>query len=180
MRTVRVITIPPGHIKGIGIVQEVQEKMAEKISSENLIFLMKKISIALELFLEKVLGTKDLSGTQVYLLVYILRHHPEGTYITEVCREVGISKATVSVLIKKLREKGYLCFQNHSEDIRKKKVLPTEQLMEESKELLARVERLEQAVCEGMNPEEKEEFWKMEKKILLQLGEMEERQEVTI
>lgn len=171
IRTVRGITIPPkehsrNHRTG-------GAEMAEKIRSEEFVFLMKKISIDLELLLEKMLGTGDLSGTQVYLMVYILRHHPEGTYITELCHEIGVSKATVSVLIKKLREKGYLYFESHSEDIRKKKVMPTKKLWEESSSFLERAEEMEQTVCKGMNQQEKEKFWKLEQKLLLQLGEME-------
>ena len=44
-------------------------------------------------------------------MVYLLRHHPQGTYLTELCREIGVSKPTLSVLMKKLREKGYLTFR---------------------------------------------------------------------
>ena len=54
--------------------------------------------------LELNLKNKDMTGVQVYFLVYILRHHPQGTYLTELCREIGVSKATLSALIKKMRE----------------------------------------------------------------------------
>lgn len=105
-----------------------EEKMTEKFQAEDMLLMMKKINIDLELRLEKTLSTQNMSGTQVYLLVYILRHHPGGSYISEMCREIGISKATLSVLVKKLREKGYLYFQENPGDVRKKKVLPTEKL----------------------------------------------------
>ena len=79
--------------------------MTEEFREEELLFLMKKINIDLGARLEKDLRKQDMSGTQVYFLIYILRHHPGGTYITELCHEIGISKATLSVLVKKLREK---------------------------------------------------------------------------
>ena len=81
-------------------------KMEEDVSAEKLFFLLKKISLTLTPQLEEHLKTGDMSGVQVYFLVYILRHHPNGTYLTELCREIGASKSTLSALIKKLREKG--------------------------------------------------------------------------
>lgn len=154
--------------------------MIKEFQEEELIFLLKKISIDLEAHLEKELRKRDMSGTQVYLLVYILRHHPKGTYITELCREIGISKATLSVLVKKLREKGYLCFQENPEDIRKKKVLPTEQLAAEGGELLRQAEHMESEVCGGLDRTEKLRLLELEHKILKRLKEIENRQEVTV
>ena len=77
--------------------------MEEDISAEELFFLLKKISLTLTPQLEEHLKNGELSGVQVYFLVYILRHHPKGTYLTELCRESGMSKSTLSALIKKLR-----------------------------------------------------------------------------
>ena len=91
--------------------------MIEEFQTERLLLLLKKINIDMELRLEKALGKEDMSGTQAYFLVYILRHHPGGTYITELCHEIGVSKATLSTLAKKLREKGYLCFEENPKDV---------------------------------------------------------------
>lgn len=131
----------------------------------------------MEIRLEKALRRKNLSGTQVYFLVYILRHHPLGTYITELCREVGISKATLSVLVKKLREKGYLCFRENPGDVRKKMILPTEKLNEEGAEFLRQAERLEAEICGALEPGETQRLWELENKILTGLSETEKRQE---
>ena len=79
--------------------------MTEGFRREELLFMMKKISLNLTAQLELNLKNKGMTGSQVYFLVYILRHHPDGTYLTELCREIGVSKATLSALIKKLREK---------------------------------------------------------------------------
>ncbi|HIY00482.1 MAG TPA: MarR family transcriptional regulator [Candidatus Blautia faecipullorum] len=150
---------------------------AEKFRKDEMVFLMKKINIDLEIRLEKALRRKNLSGTQVYFLVYILRHHPLGTYITELCREVGISKATLSVLVKKLREKGYLCFRENPGDVRKKMILPTEKLNEEGAEFLRQAERLETEICGALEPGETQRLWELENKILTGLSETEKRQE---
>lgn len=82
--------------------------MEESFSTEELLYMMKKLSLNMTAQLELNLKNKSITGVQVYFLVYILRHHPKGTYLTELCREIGVSKPTLSALIKKMREKGYL------------------------------------------------------------------------
>ena len=99
---------------------------AEDQKIEELIFMMRRVGLDLSLRLEQELRHGDLSGVQVYLMVYLLRHHRDGTYLTEICKEVGVSKSTLSALLKKLRKSGYLRFEENPEDIRRKKVLPTE------------------------------------------------------
>lgn len=150
----------------------------DRYEPEDMIYMIKKINIGLENQLSKRLGNKELSGIQVYLTVYILRHHPEGTYITELCKELGVSKATLSVLIKKLREKGYLHFQEQQEDVRRKKVLPTERLLREGTEFVKRAGNVEEEVCRSLDRKEREEICRLEMKILMQLEKNKERQEV--
>lgn len=112
-------------------------------------------------------------------MVYILRHHPDGTYLTELCREIGVSKATLSALIKKLREKGYLYFLPEPDDIRKKKVIPTEKLAAEREELLEKAGQMEAGICGVLDPKEQAQLWNLERKLLNQLsgGECDENSE---
>ena len=110
-----------------------------------------------------------MSGTQVYFLIYILRHHPGGTYITELCHEIGVSKSTLSALIKKLRKKDYLYFQEDPEDIRKKEVFPTEKLLAVSEEFLRKAGELEEQVCGGLDDGERIQLWNLGQKLLLQM-----------
>ena len=157
--------------------------MTDEFRTEELLSMMKKISLNLTSQLEVYLRHQDMSGIQVYLLVYILRHHPEGTYLTELCHEIGVSKPTLSALIKKLREKGYLDFQENPGDIRKKKVLPTEKLMEEGEAFLQKACRMEKEIYSVFDGKEKEQLWDLEQKLLIRLSEMERnenRQEVIL
>src|SRR5699024_8232479 len=103
----------------------------------------------------------------------ILRHHPEGTYLTELCREIGVSKSTLSVLIKKLRIEGYLCFQENPEDIRKKKVLHTEKLNAEKEQFLQKALQAEKEICGALDGREWEQLCMLEQKLLAQLARTE-------
>lgn len=147
--------------------------MTECFRTEELLFMMKRISLNLTAQMELNLKRKNMTGVQAYFLVYILRHHPDGTYLTEVCREIGISKATVSALIKKLREKGYLYFLADPEDVRKKKVLPTVKLMAEGKEFIQKAERMESEICSVFDRKEQVQLWNLERKLIRQLAGME-------
>lgn len=156
--------------------QEVLIKMEESFSTEELIFMMKKLSLNMTAQLELNLKNKSITGVQVYFLVYILRHHPKGTYLTELCREIGVSKPTLSALIKKLREKGYLNFEEDPADVRKKKVLPTEKLLAEGDRFIEKAGRMESEICSVLNRQEKVQLMNLEEKLLMQFDRMEQNE----
>ena len=147
--------------------------MEEDFRTERQLYLMRRNSLNLTEQLELNLKDGNISGIQVYFLVYILRHHPEGTYLTELCREIGVSKSTLSVLIKKLRIEGYLCFQENPEDIRKKKVLPTEKLNAEKEQFLQKALQAEKEICGALDGREWEQLCMLEQKLLAQLARTE-------
>lgn len=75
---------------------------------EALLFKTKRIAIGIESEMNRQLKQYQLTAVQAFLIVHIYRAHSEGTFVTTLHREFGVSKATISGLIKKLREKGYL------------------------------------------------------------------------
>lgn len=156
--------------------------MAECPETEELLFMIKKIGLNLSARLELSLKNRDLTGVQVYFLVYILRHHPDGTYLTELYHEIGVSKATLSALIKRLKEKNYLYFHEDPDDIRKKRVLPTEKLLAEKERFLQETEQMEAEICNVLDRQEKIQLRNLEQKLIRQFAEMEKneknRQEV--
>lgn len=150
--------------------------MTEDIRTEELLFMAKKIGLDLTSQLEFYLGDQEMSGVQAYLMVYILRHHPEGTYLTELCREIGLSKSTLSAMLKKVRKAGYILFREEPEDIRKKKILPTDKLRAEDEQLLRKADRMESELFSVLDQQEKALLWKLERKLLLHLTDMEHSQ----
>lgn len=150
--------------------------MKESFSTEELLFMMKKLSLNMTAQLELNLKNKSITGVQIYFLVYILRHHPNGTYLTELYREIGVSKPTLSALIKKLREKGYLNFQEDPDDVRKKKVLPTEKLLAEGDGFIEKADQMESEICSVLNGNEKEQLMNLEGKLLTQFYKMEQNE----
>ena len=135
--------------------------------------MVKRLSLNMTAQLELNLKNKDMTGVQVYFLVYILRHHPQGTYLTELCREIGVSKPTLSALIKKMREKGYLYFLADPDDVRKKKVLPTAKLIAEGDKFMEKADQMESEICSALDRKEQTQLWDLEQKLINQLARME-------
>lgn len=148
----------------------------DRFKTEGLLFQMKRINLHLAAQLDLHLKTPTMSGVQVYLMVYILRHHPDGTYLTELCRETGVSKPTLSALIKKLKEKDYLCFREDPRDDRKKEVLPSSRLLAEGQEFVEKASRMEAEICSALDQEDQDQLWKLSQKLLTQMAQMERRQ----
>lgn len=140
---------------------------------EEMLYMMKKISLNWTMQLKMNLKNNNMTGIQVYFIAYILRHHPEGTYLTELYREIGVSKATLSAMIKKLREEGYLYFEANSADVRKKKVLLTEKLMAEREEFIKKAQKVETEIFDVLDQQEKRKLWELECKILQRSEDME-------
>ena len=140
--------------------------MTEELRAEELIFVLKKIGLNLTAQMEADLKYKNMSGSQIYFMVYILRHHPQGTYLTELCHEMGVSKSTLSTLIKKLRKEGYISFREDPDDIRKKELLPTPKLIEEGNRFLSRAARMESEICGALDQAERVQLWKLAGKLL--------------
>lgn len=147
--------------------------MTESLKTEELLFGIRKIGLNLTAQLELNLKSQTITGVQVYFLVYILRHHPKGTYLTELCREIGVSKATLSALIKKMREKGYLYFLADPDDVRKKKVLPTAKLIAEGDKFMERADQMESEICSALDRQEQTQLWNLEQKLITQFARME-------
>ena len=51
--------------------------MTEDFRTEELLFMVRKISMDLTAQIELCFKSENMSGIQAYFMVYILRHHPE-------------------------------------------------------------------------------------------------------
>lgn len=156
--------------------------MSNDFKEEDLLFMIRKIALGLSAQLEQSLKSRSITGIQVYFLVYILRHHLQGTCLTELCREIGVSKATLSALIRKMKEKEYLYILEDPEDVRKKKVLPTARLVAEGSDFIRKADEMESQICSVLDGNDRIKLWNLEKKLMEHfemMGENEkEKQEV--
>lgn len=130
-------------------------------NDENIYTCAKRLCTSVESLLNRLTGNHGLNASQGYLLLYIGQRHQDGTFMTDLQKELGFSAATISCGVKKLRQEEYLTVETSSEDERLKRLIPTAKSREMAEKLLCGVRRIESAVCGNLTEEEQE--------ILLQL-----------
>lgn len=84
------------------------------------------ICIQMELLANQSMSPATLTAVQAHILQYILRHREHGTSLTAIHRDFGYSMATLSGMLKRLREKGYIRTETCAVDDRCKLLYPTE------------------------------------------------------
>ena len=67
----------------------------------------RRISIQMEQLVNSALAPWGMTAAQTQILLYVLRHSQEGTTLTQIHREFGYSMASLSGIIKRLKEKGF-------------------------------------------------------------------------
>ena len=124
----------------------------------------KKINIALDTYLNERLASTDLTAAQGNVLFFILEH--SGVHSTRIHKQLGISRGTVSGLIKKLREKGYVSFSSCDTDDRQKPILVTEKADALREALIGWQRELEEMVFRDFTPEERAALGRLQEKML--------------
>jgi DNA-binding MarR family transcriptional regulator len=140
--------------------------MKKKVSEDQLLLLIKQLDLTLEAEMNRIMGKKDLSGSQAAILCYLLRHHPEGSCIRELCTELGVTHATLSLMIKKMQRQGYLAVRSDETDRRKKRVTVTDRLDREDQAFLERSDQAETLLFRALDSGEKQELYRLQKKLL--------------
>ena len=86
----------------------------------------RQIGIQLELQANRIMAGRELTGAQGRMLLYILDHSETGTSLTQIHNAFGYSKAALSAILKRLREKGYVRAEPCARDDRRKLLFVTE------------------------------------------------------
>ena len=76
----------------------------------------KRLCICTEILLDRLVEASGLTTSQTCLLLYIWQEHPSGACPTELHKELGLSKASVSGVVKRLRQKGFLTAEIQERD----------------------------------------------------------------
>ena len=127
---------------------------------------MRKISLGIETKLNKMMTQLGLTASQGYVLIYILEHASQGISSTQLHRKLGVSRATVSGLLKKLRTKGYLEFQDCEHDNRLKMIFVTKQGTELREILKQNIMRASGVIFADFSKNEVETMNELQQKIL--------------
>lgn len=130
----------------------------------------RQISILIEMRANQALSEHKLTAVQAHMLLYILHHSKEGTSLTAIHRELGVSKAALSSLVKRLREKGYVRVERCEGDDRRKLLFGTDKGRDIWASLEHSMRAVQERVYRCLSPQELAELDRMQKKMLLGLS----------
>lgn len=100
--------------------------MAQQIDENRLVHDNRLISIKMEQLANNALAKSELTAVQAHILQYILCCSEHGTTLTAIHREFDCSMGSLSCILKRLREKGYIRMEGCKSDDRQKLIFATE------------------------------------------------------
>lgn len=130
-----------------------------------LLWNLKKVNLELEGVMNGLLEDLGLTASQGSLLIYILQHQETGICSAEIHRKFGIARPTVSNLLKKLRQKEYIQFENCPHDDRQKMILATSRGTDVKTTLDYRIRSMEQELLKDVTDEEERKMLECFKKL---------------
>lgn len=95
-----------------------------------------------------------MTSAQNMLLVYLLSEKKEKYCLTEISAELGLTKATVSAMLKALKKNGYLEISADHADERKKKIVLTDRALEKEEEIKECLRIRTERMLEGITDRE--------------------------
>ena len=132
----------------------------------------RRISIQMEQWVNRQLAPQGITAIQAQILVYILRHSDHGTSLTAIHREFGYSMATLSGMLKRLREKGYVRVRHCDGDDRYKLLFGTKKGMEMGQYLQQAIRSLQSQLYAQFSQEELQALDHLQQKMLANLSDL--------
>ncbi len=106
-----------------------------------------------------------LNMSQMTLMVYLIRHHDEQVCQKDLEKELGLKKASITGLIDRLTEKGYLSREQAEDDRRKNYIRLTQKALDYKEEIYSKFQELDEIMKKDFSPEELEAFHRISEKM---------------
>lgn len=132
----------------------------------------RSICIRMEQCANLALAQKELTAAQAHVLLYILRHSDQGVCPTTIHQEIGCSKGTLSCILKRLQENGYVQVCRCAQDDRRKLLFATDKAAALRQPLAALLRNLEVQFYSCYSDEELEALDQLQKKMLQNLSHL--------
>lgn len=139
------------------------------MKEDNVLRLLKKLNLAVEAVINGMFQENDLTAAQCDVLNYLLIHEGPELSATQVHQELGLSRAAISALLKRLKGKGYLTFKTCPHDDRQKQIVLTEKARQMEQEMDKRAGKMESRLFCGFSGEEQNQLEQMLKQMLLNI-----------
>ena len=129
----------------------------------------RRISIQMEQLVNSALAPWGMTAAQTQILLYVLRHSQEGTTLTQIHREFGYSMASLSGIIKRLKEKGFVRTEHWDGDERRKLIVATSSALELQQRLDRSSAQVRQRLWRCFTPQELHDLDCLQRKLLSSL-----------
>lgn len=116
--------------------------------------LLKLLHIRMAEMIDSSMKDFGLTASQCNVLGYILEHGDKKTNATDIHQQIHLSKASISVTIKKLRQKGFLEIRENPQDDRQKQIVITEKAQMVRDGILNRFGELQARIYCGISDDE--------------------------
>lgn len=138
---------------------------------DNALRLLKHLNLRIMTLLSRQAPAPDITPVQCDIMGHIFCRQEQGQSInsTQLHRDMHLSRATVSSLLKKLRAAGYLEFVADSRDERQKQILLTEKAKRHQAQIKQSFEQVQDSLFADFCEEEKEECMRLLNKMLQNL-----------
>ena len=115
---------------------------------------IKHISVALDQMRTAQIAELGLTSSQGLVLRYLNRHRGEPIYPSDLVRQFGLSQPTVTGILRRLEDKGFLEFQADRGDRRRKSIVATDKALCCHRQIVAGLQRTEDMLMGGLTGEE--------------------------
>ncbi|MDD6467963.1 MAG: MarR family transcriptional regulator [Erysipelotrichaceae bacterium] len=133
--------------------------------------LIKKIHWAVDTRFNELLKSYDLTLSQADLLRYLSMNHDKNIMITqrEIEKYFNSSNPTISGLLNRLEEKGFIIRKIDADDARKRKIQLTEKALKIDRELRCQLDTFDDALLSNFDEQQQEQLFSMLEQIVDQL-----------
>ena len=160
----------------------------EEIREDNILRRMKKLSLLISVKIDQIFMENDLTAAQSEVLIFLLSEEAgQEIFSGDLHMELGISKAAVSMQLKKLRQKGYIILQTSSGDDRLKHIRLTDKDRQMKQELDGKMKAFMKGIYRGFSEADYEQLSQLTDRMLENLnawertaGERQKIQEATL
>lgn len=115
---------------------------------------LKRISKALDHYLDSILGNYDITASQARILRYLIDHQNEVITQKDICMAWDLKHTTVIGLLRRLQEKGLVTTVTDSKNRRCSNVLLTEKGRQLSTVIVENLKRGDRKLTEGLTADE--------------------------
>lgn len=140
--------------------------------------LIKKLNLTVSANVDRMFSEYGLTASQCEVLDYLIGRGGEDVISTDVHMELGTSRASVSMILKRLRQKGYVVFGSSPGDDRRKRIHLTERSCRIAQKIEDKAAVIDDALFRGFSRQEREQVKELLLRMLLNLQAAEAEKEI--